>query len=127
MSSFTKALRDCGRCIEEGDFLEALFRKAIEECGVVLPSGVSGLEPFGDLSSQQQSSLKIVREAAIQLSAADKAILLLRDQCHLPFERMASILNINSREARSSCMAARERLRAAVQAILTKPGKAHGV
>ena len=119
VSSFVKALRS--RSGQDGTFVEALFREALAECGRTTPAGVSDLAPFGDLPAPQQPSLKIVREALVQLAPHEKAVLLLRDQCHLPFERISAILGTGVREARLACLAARERLRTCVQGILEKP------
>jgi len=85
-----------------------------------IPKGAADLSAFGNLPGHNIESLKIVREALTRLSPEDKSVLLFRDQCHFSFERIANILGNQPRQARSACLAARERLREAVQAVLEK-------
>ena len=63
-----------------------------------------------------------MREALIRLTPRDKSALLLRDQGHLPFERIAFVLGLSARDARSACLTARERLRSSVKEVLEKTG-----
>ena len=82
--------------------------------------GSPDLSAFGDLTSQNKESLKIVRQALVGLPAKDKCLLLLRDQCHFTFERIAGILGVASLQARSLCLESRERLRTTVRSVLEK-------
>jgi DNA-directed RNA polymerase specialized sigma24 family protein len=103
---------------EERGFLEALFRSALEELGKTPPAGITDLSAFGPLVSAQPPSLAVARQALLQLSSDEKAVLLLRDQAHLSFDRIGLILGKGERETRSSCLAAREKLRARVKQVL---------
>jgi hypothetical protein len=123
--SFVKAMRSKGASPFDSAFIEPLFRQVLAECDSVQPAGIPGLDAFGPLSGPLPS-LKIVREALIQLSPSDKALLLLRDQCHLPFERISAITGSPVRDARSACLTARERLRARVTEVL-QAGPSHGM
>jgi len=115
VSVFTETLRAHPNGGQDEAFLPALFRGILAECGRVTPAGVAGLEPFGQLLTPTQQSLLIVREALTQVSAENRAILLLRDQCHLPFRHIAYVIGISDREIRSACLAAREQLRSKVK------------
>jgi DNA-directed RNA polymerase specialized sigma24 family protein len=119
-SSFVHTFSQMRRISMDGAFLEELFRRALREFDGIIPAGNADLTAFGDFPPPKKESLKIVREALIRLSSEDKAVLLLRDQCHLSFERIAGILGTQPRQTRSACLASRERLREAVQALLEK-------
>jgi DNA-directed RNA polymerase specialized sigma24 family protein len=120
VSSFTRTFRQMWRVPRDDVFLEGLFRRVLQEFENVIPGGDAGLSAFGDFPPNKKGHLTIVREGLIHLSREDKAALLLRDQCHLSFERIAGILGTHPRQAKSACLAARERLRRAVQAVLEK-------
>lgn len=112
VTSFVETLRRHPQILRDGEWVVALFRQGVAECMQTAPQGV------GDFKKEP---LKIIREAFFQLSPADKVVLLLRDQCHLPFESLAAILGMEIPESRSVCLAARERFRAIVKEILDKP------
>ena len=120
ISSWLHALKQKSRITADGEFLEELFREAIRQGLQKTPAGSPDLSAFGDLTSQNKESLKIVRQALVGLPDKDKYLLLLRDQCHFTFERIAGILGVAPLQARSSCLESRERLRATVQSVLEK-------
>ncbi len=123
-NSFTAAFQQMQRIPRDGFFLEGLFRQALKEFEGMIPGGRGDLSTIGDFPPPRKESLKIVREALIYLSPEDKAILLLRDQCHFSFERISGILGSQPRAIRSACLGARERLREAVQVVLEKKMRA---
>ncbi len=110
--SSARTLRRHPRVERDGEWMLALFREGLAECIRTAPAGNA---------ASPNEQLKIVREALIRLSAADKATLLLRDQCHFSFETAGAVLGMSAAESRSSCLAARERLRDAVKEVLEKP------
>ncbi len=118
VASFTHALKQMPRVPRDGVFLEGLFRQALKEFEGIIPGGSADLSSLGEVSLQKKESLKIVREALIRLSSEDKSVLLLRDQCHFSFDRIAGALGVQPRQAKSVCLIARERLREAVQSVL---------
>lgn len=91
------------------------------------PVGVSGLEAFGLAPSPQQTSLAIVREALMRVSSDDRAVLLLRDQCHLPLDQVAAVMGVSGREIQRVCLTARERLRMKVKEQLETPERKNGL
>lgn len=119
-SSFIQTLGEIRRIPRDGIFLEALFRRTLREFEGKIPAGSADLAAFGDLPAHKKESLKVIREALIRLAPEDKAVLLFRDQCHFSFDRISGILGTQPKQARSACLAARERLRGAVQAVLEK-------
>ena len=129
VSSFARTLRESIASGRQGISPEALFRHALEECERTPPTGTPALTPFAaSIPVARQASLKIVREALIRLPRQDKAVLLLRDQCHLPFDRIAAVLGIGASQAESACLAAREHLRASVKDVLEQAlGDGHAV
>lgn len=120
VAAFIQTLKERGSGAGEAAFLEELFRRVMQESESVPPSGDAGLSAFGDLPSHNKGSLGIVREGFLQLSPENKKILLLRDQCHFSFETIGGILQLPPLRAKSSCLAARELFREAVQAVLKK-------
>ncbi len=119
VSSFTHTLRDASLAGDDM-LIEDLIRQVLRALEGVIPGGDAGLSAFGDFPAHKKEHLKIVREGLIHLPKEDKTALLLRDQCHFSFERIAGILGTQPRQAKSACLAARERLRRAVQAVLVK-------
>jgi hypothetical protein len=120
VSSLTQTLKQTRHIPRDGVFLEALFRRALKEFEGTIPAGSADLSAIGNFPEHKRESLKIIRQALASLSPEDKTVLLLRDQCHFSFERIAGILGVGPRKAKSVCLAARERLRGVVQAILEK-------
>ena len=110
----------------ESAAVESLFKALLAQCSSAAGLGPTGLEVFGLEASKQPSSVGIARKALLKLSPKDRALLLLRDQCHLPFERIAGIIGSAVRETRSDCLAAREHLRTLVQALI-EGGGGHAV
>ena len=119
VSSLVHSFRDPSAS-QEGGLRTSLFKKVLERCRTSAPAGVAALSPSGSISPLDQMSLRIIHEALIGLSASDKEPLLLRDQAHLPMATVAAILDIGEPQARSHCLAARERLRDAVRSLLEK-------
>ena len=119
-ASLVHALQLKRQVLRDGEFLEEIFRETIRKCLEEVPTGSPDLTAFGDLSSHSKEFLKIVRQALVTLSAQDKCVLLLRDQCHFTFAGIAPILDMEISKARLFCLEARERLRTAVQNILER-------
>ena len=119
VTSFAKTLQQYQKILKNEEWLVGLFREGLAECMRTSPTG--GGEPL------QKEPLKIIREALFRLSSHDKAILLLRDQCHFSFESIAEILGVDIHQSRSACLVAREHLRAAVKEILDKASGADHV
>lgn len=127
VAAFSKTLSEPGLSSER-QFEERLFRHVLSECDGTPATGAPGLSAFGEMHAAQRQSLAMVREALVALPANDKALLLLRDQCHLPFEQIGAVLGMDARHARANCLAAREKLRAGVQQMLSKPtGSGHAM
>lgn len=120
VSSFAYALSQMRRDSGDNEFLECLFCRLLLEFEDVIPGGDADLSATGGAPFHKKEHLQIVREGLIHLAREDKAVLLLRDQCHFSFEGIAGILGTQPRQARSACSEARERLRGAVQAVLEK-------
>jgi DNA-directed RNA polymerase specialized sigma24 family protein len=118
VSSFIEVFKEARLDPENGAFLEGLFRTALKKFEGVVPSGAAGFSAFGAPASSKKEALKIVREGLFHLTPEDKAVILLRDQCHFSFERIAAILKTRPQQARSSCLVARERLREVVKNLL---------
>ena len=121
--SFIKSFQEDPPDPHDGYFLESVFRQAIKACEVHIPAGAPDVIPLENVPAPKEGSLKIVRKAVFHLSPGDKAIILLRDQCHLPFEHIAAVMGTDARQVRSACLASRERLREAMRHILEDKGK----
>ena len=116
--SFVKVFQEGPLDPHDGAFLESVFRHALKACEVHIPAGVPDRIPLDDVPALNKGSLKIVRKAVLRLPPGDKAIILLRDQCHLPFEHIAAVIGMDARQVRSACLLSRERLREAMRDIL---------
>ncbi len=127
LTTFIQTIRDPQAKRDSPEFVETLFRCLFAECAKVQATGPRDLTAFGKLPSLQQPSLLIVREALMSVSVEDRELLLLRDQCHLPFARIGAILRVGERQVRSNCLAARERFRLQVEKLLRDSGETHAV
>ena len=119
VTAFARTLQRHPHIERDGEWMVALFREGLAECMRTAPAGSANLK---------NGQLQIIHEALIRLSPSDKAMLLLRDQCHFPFETIAAIFGTSASESRSACLVARERLRGALKDILNKTSEAgHGL
>ncbi|MFC1698873.1 RNA polymerase sigma factor [Candidatus Omnitrophota bacterium] len=121
-SSFVKALRSAS-VYEEGEaFLIRVLGVAIDQSRDVkaMPSvDESSLE---HISPARRPFFKIITLSLQALPFEIKAVLLLRDQAHLTYKGISTVLGISESEARIQTLKAREQLKEQIKEVLSRGG-----
>ena len=117
-SSFVEAIRTIASPWEGNIFLSQLAGIAVHKSRDVKIIPTSEEAEFMNFPPQERASLRIVKAALQKLPFDTKALLLLRDQLHLPYKDISSILRVSQRNARRYITQARIRLRENIEKIL---------
>jgi len=121
-SSFAEAI--CSRPFLEDkkSFLIRLAGVAVEKSRNIKIIPTFDESDFAGLPTEKRKSLQIIKTALQALSFNEKAILLLRDQLHLPYKDIAAILQICEGDARTLIIHGRVRLRKKIEEALHGAG-----
>ena len=121
-SSFAEAIRK-GYSLEKGDVffirvISVVFGKSRD---IKTMPNLDEIDSM-DSSAEEKRSLHIVQTALVKLSFETKALLLLRDQLHLPYKDISAIVGISENNARVQIEEARFSLRKEIEEILNREG-----
>ena len=122
-SACADALKASSPLEREDAFLVRLVRTAIEKSGDLKeadsPDDDSDLRDF---PPEKRASLRMIKTALRALPFDTRALVLLRDQLHLPYRDIASVLSSSEKDVRIEITQARIRLRKEVENILSHGG-----
>ena len=112
-ASFIEAIRSNPFVEKERDeiFLISLIGAAVQKSRDVKVMPSIDESDLMDITSEERKSLRIVKIALQKLPFNTKALLLLRDQLHIPYRGIATILRITEKDARIQTTEARTQLR----------------
>jgi DNA-directed RNA polymerase specialized sigma24 family protein len=121
-SSFAEAINRSSSLEKEDVFFNAVVSIAIENSRSI--KSVPTLEQIDvmDFSAAEKKSLSIIQTALQTLSLDAKALLLLRDQLHLPRKDISTMMSISENNARVQIEQARSSLRRKIEEILNREG-----
>jgi len=117
-SSYVEAFMSLRSLDDEDDIIVTLVQEAIKQshAAEIMPS--SSAPPFKDVPPEKIKILHILSNALQAMTFKDRALLLLRDQLHLSYQNVASILSISQTDARSHINQARLEIRKKVERAL---------
>jgi len=120
--SFAEAINRSSSLEKEDVLFNAVVSIAIENSRSI--KSIPTLEQIDvmDLSAEEKKSLGIIQTALQTLSFEAKALLLLRDQLHLPCKDISAIMSISENYARVQIEQARSNLRKKIEEILNREG-----
>jgi len=121
-SSFMEAIRSRPFLKDKKSFLIRLVGVAVEKSRNIKIIPSSDDSDFAELPAEKRKLLRIIKTALQALSFNEKAILLLRDQLHLPYRDIAAILQISESNARTLIIHGRVRLRKKIEEALHGAG-----
>ena len=103
---------------DENEIIVTLVHEVVKQSHSVeiMPSNKE--PPFKDVSPQRIMILNILSNALQAMSFKDRALLLLRDQLHLSYKNIATVLGISQSDARSHINQARIEIRKKVEKAL---------
>jgi DNA-directed RNA polymerase specialized sigma24 family protein len=119
--AFSGTLRVASPLDTDSALLTKLARSAVERCRDVKTIPSFDDSDFKGLPAEKMGSLRMVRTSLQLLPFESRALLLLRDQIHLSYKQISSVLGGSENEARIQTIEARAKLRKAVEEII-----AHG-
>jgi len=117
-SSYVETFMTIRSLNDEHAFLIRLVKEAIFQCqnAKMIPSTKE--PPFKDVLPLRIKMLQILSKALQELPFNEKALLLLRDQLHLSYKNIASVLSVSQSDARSHINRARIEIRKKVEGAL---------
>ncbi|MFH1189366.1 MAG: sigma factor-like helix-turn-helix DNA-binding protein [Candidatus Omnitrophota bacterium] len=118
---FVDTLRASFPLDTDNSLLIGLIRRTIEKCRDVKVVPSLDDSGFEGLSAEKRGSLRMIRASLQSLPFEVRTLLLLRDQVHLPYKHISSVLGISENDARIQTTQARVKLRKAVEEVI-----AHG-
>jgi len=117
-ASFAEAISRCPLPRQETRFLTDLARAVVQKSrGLKLIPFPDEID-FINLSAEERGSLLMTKRAFQKLSFSEKALLLLRDQLHLPYKNIAAVLGISVRNIRGKTSQVRLKLRSKIEEVL---------
>jgi len=119
-SSFVEALRETPFLEKENISLSKIAGIAVEKCRDIktILSPDENDSDFVDLPPVERQSLLIVKTALQKLPFDIRALVLLRDQLHLPYKSISSIFKISQGDAKVQTTQARIKLRETIKELL---------
>lgn len=121
-TSFAEAINRSSSLEKEDVFFNAVASIAIENSRSI--KSIPTLEQIDvmDFAAEEKKSLGVIHAALQTLSFDAKALLLLRDQLHLPYKDISRIMNISENKVRVQIEQARFSLRRKIEEILNHEG-----
>lgn len=117
---FAEVLRAASPLDADDDLLAGLVRGAIEKCRDIKTIPSFDDSDFKGLPAEKLGSLRMVRASLQSLPFELKVLLLLRDQIHLTYKHISSVLGISENDARIRTAQARVGLRKAVEEVIAR-------
>jgi len=117
-SSYVETFMSVKSLEDEDKVLVKLIQEAIKQSHSVEIMPSTSVPPFKDVSPQRIKILHILSNALQAMSFKDKALLLLRDQLHLSYQNIGTVLGVSQNDARSHINQARIAIRKKVEMAL---------
>jgi DNA-directed RNA polymerase specialized sigma24 family protein len=114
-SAFAEAIQKLPPSQPTGSFLTAAAAKVVEKSRTAKAMPSSDEIGLTGVADQEKGILRIVTQALRTLSFDEKALVLLRDQLHLPYKDIAAIFKTSEKNARSQTVQARDQLRKKIE------------
>jgi len=117
-SSYVEAFMSIKSLDDEDELLVKLVQEAItlSHGAEIMPS--TKVPPFQNVPPEKVQILHILSNALQAMTFKDRALLLLRDQLHLSYKNIATVLGISESDARSHINQARLEIRKKVERAL---------
>jgi len=109
--SFAEAIPLITPLDDDKDILSKIAGVALERCRHTVPVPFCDAPPVLNMPPEQRESLRMVTMALQALPVDSKALLLLRDQLHLPYRRISEIIKAPEDTTRVQITKARVDLR----------------
>lgn len=117
-SSYVEAFMTLRSIENESEIIVNLVQEAIKQSHSVESMPSSKVPPFKNVPPEKVQILHILSNALQAMTFKDRALLLLRDQLHLSFKNIATVLGISQGDARSHINQARIEIRKKVERAL---------
>ena len=117
-SSYVETFMTLRSIENESEVIVNLVQEAIKQSHSVEIMPSSKVPPFKDVPPEKVQILHILSNALQAMTFKDRALLLLRDQLHLSFKNIATVLGISQSDARSHINQARIEIRKKVERAL---------
>ena len=121
-SSLAEALRTASPFETEGIVLVRSASGAIKKSRDINTIPFSDDSDFIDFPPEKRATLRMIRTALQALPLDARALLLLRDQLHLPYKDIAAVLGVSEQSARIQTTHARVQLRKEVEEVVSRGG-----
>lgn len=119
---FSEVLRKSSPFDTDSVLLTGLVCGAIEKCRDMKAIPYFDDSDLAQLPAEKAASLRIVRTSLQSLPFEPRALLLLRDQIHLSYKQISSVLGVSENDARLRTIQARAKLREAVEEVISHGG-----
>jgi len=117
-SSYVETFMSIRSLDDENEIIVTLVQEAVKQSHSVEIMPSTKVPPFKDVSPQRIKILHILSNALQAMSFKDKTLLLLRDQLHLSYQNIATVLGVSQSDARSHINQARIAIRKKVEMAL---------
>jgi len=117
-ASYVEAFMSLNSIEDESAILVKVVQEAIKQShgAEIMPS--ENVPPFKDVPPAKVQMLHILSKALQAMSFKDRALLLLRDQLHLSYKNIGTVLGVSQSDARSHINLARIEVRKKVEKAL---------